>query len=64
MKRIHALAALPLATLLALGSTTALAQTDPAAVRDWKKIDTNGDHLISPEEMKAYLEAEWRAAKR
>jgi hypothetical protein len=24
-------------------------------VRDWKAIDTNGDHLISPEEMEKYL---------
>jgi hypothetical protein len=65
MKRIHALAALPLAVLLTLGSGSALAQSDPAtAVRDWSKIDTNRDNLISPEEMKAYLEAEWRAARR
>jgi len=26
-------------------------------VRDWKAIDTNGDHLISPEEMEKYLHA-------
>lgn len=26
-------------------------------VRDWSKIDTNRDHLISPAEMEAYLEA-------
>ena len=26
-------------------------------VRDWKAIDTNGDHLISPEEMEKYLQA-------
>jgi hypothetical protein len=26
-------------------------------VRDWAKIDTNKDNLISPEEMEAYLKA-------
>lgn len=25
--------------------------------RDWRKIDTNGDHYISPEEMEAWLKA-------
>lgn len=25
--------------------------------RDWAKADANGDHLISPEEMEAYLKA-------
>jgi hypothetical protein len=25
--------------------------------RDWARIDTNQDHLISPEEMSTYLDA-------
>jgi len=28
-----------------------------AAVRDWKAVDANGDHLVSPEEMEKYLQA-------
>lgn len=27
------------------------------ATRDWSSIDTNKDHLVSPEEMEAYLKA-------
>lgn len=30
---------------------------DLPAGRDWSKIDTNRDHLISPEEMEAFLKA-------
>lgn len=25
--------------------------------RDWARVDANGDHLVSPEEMTAYLKA-------
>lgn len=28
-----------------------------AAVRNWAEVDTNGDGLISPDEMEAYLKA-------
>ena len=28
-----------------------------AEVRDWKAVDANGDHLVSPEEMEKYLQA-------
>ena len=31
--------------------------------RDWAKIDTNRDHLISPDEMQKYLEESWAAQK-
>jgi hypothetical protein len=32
--------------------------------RDWAAIDTNGDHLISPDEMQKYLDASWAAQKK
>ena len=28
-----------------------------ADVRHWKAVDANGDHLVSPEEMEKYLQA-------
>jgi hypothetical protein len=37
-------------------STTAPPATNEAG-RDWRRIDTNGDHAISPEEMERYLAA-------
>jgi hypothetical protein len=37
--------------------TTAAAADKGSEVRDWAKIDTNKDNLISPEEMEAYLKA-------
>jgi hypothetical protein len=27
-----------------------------ADVRDWKAVDANGDHLVSPDEMEKYLQ--------
>ncbi len=27
------------------------------ATRDWRQVDANGDHLVSPEEMEKYLAA-------
>jgi len=33
----------------------ASARNTAAATRDWAKVDTNHDHLISPVEMEAYL---------
>lgn len=54
-------------------ATTAQAQPAPAGLsdrtaakrdagarpetRDWSKVDANGDHLVSPDEMEAYLKA-------
>jgi len=31
------------------------AGTQPPAVRDWSRVDTNRDNLVSPEEMEKYL---------
>ena len=36
-------------------------QLRAADVRDWSAIDTNKDHLISPEEMEKYLSGVWAA---
>lgn len=36
---------------------TAKTSPDGLEVRDWARIDINKDHLISPDEMVAYLEA-------
>ena len=48
-------------------TTEKAAETKQAAskeqVRDWAEIDTNKDHLISPEEMETWLNAE-RAKKK
>jgi hypothetical protein len=43
------------------GTTTGAAPSGTAAadVRDWATIDKNNDHLIGPDEMEAYLKAEW-----
>lgn len=44
----------------AAAATPAAAAAAPAQAqrgRDWTKIDTNGDHLISPEEMEKWLAA-------
>jgi hypothetical protein len=35
----------------------ASARKTAAATRDWAKVDANHDHLVSPEEMEAYLKA-------
>jgi hypothetical protein len=50
---------------------TGAASTKPAAApastergRDWSKIDTNRDNLISPEEMEAWLAANPGPAKK
>jgi hypothetical protein len=51
--------------LQATGSGTAtLGAANKPEVRDWSKIDTNKDSLISPEEMQQYLEAAWTAQKK
>lgn len=54
-----------LAAGLALASSLAIAGTDHATtaeqVRDWQKMDTNADHLISPQEMMDYMSAYWAA---
>jgi len=44
-------------TTFASSSLFAADSTSASEVRDWSEIDTNQDHLISPEEMEAYLEA-------
>jgi hypothetical protein len=31
--------------------------TSASEVRDWKAVDANGDHLVSPAEMEKYLQA-------
>jgi hypothetical protein len=37
----------------------AAATTPNAQVRDWSAIDTDKDNLISPDEMRKYLESSW-----
>jgi hypothetical protein len=64
-------ASLALASPLAFAATThKQAQTQPASsahksvqVWNWSSIDTNKDHLISPDEMQKFLTAQWKAAK-
>lgn len=50
-------------TALLVALTPVYAQTDVTAVIsmhfDAKTIDTNGDHMISPEEMQKYAEKTW-----
>lgn len=38
------------------GSTAALGARQVPAVRDWSAIDTQRDHLITPEEMEDFLQ--------
>ncbi|MGL4190884.1 MAG: hypothetical protein ACRCTM_18650 [Sphaerotilus sulfidivorans] len=45
------------------GAATLGAASKPET-RDWAKIDTNRDHLISPDEMQKYLEESWAAQKK
>lgn len=40
------------------------AQRPDPETRDWAAIDTNRDHLISPDEMQKYLEASWASRKK
>lgn len=58
------------AAAAALSSTAAFAaqhplkvSTGPGATRDWKQIDANGDHLVSPDEMQNWLTAARKADK-
>lgn len=58
------------AGLLAAGAAVAAdAAKKPSAppakaeIRDWSKVDTNKDGLVSPEEMEAHLKAEWASKK-
>ncbi|WP_144289795.1 hypothetical protein [Ideonella sp. A 288] len=37
---------------------------DRPDVRNWARIDTNNDHLISPDEMEKYLQEIWQARKK
>lgn len=50
-----------LAVFLALLAAPAWAAQDSAGeqTRDWSKIDTDGDNLISAEEMQKFLEQTW-----
>lgn len=45
------------------GAATLGAANKPET-RDWARIDTNRDHLISPDEMQRYLEQSWAAQKK
>lgn len=65
------------AVVLALASTAALAEmhagkkttegksaeAQSTEVRDWSKIDTNKDGLVSPEEMEKFLASKWQGKK-
>ena len=63
--RILPLVMLTLSTSLWAATPTATAHKkdtkspapSAAEVRDWKAVDANGDHLVSPEEMEKYLQA-------
>jgi hypothetical protein len=51
--------------LVATGSGAAtLGAVDRSEIRDWARIDKDKDHLISPEEMQAYLQESWAARKK
>jgi hypothetical protein len=52
--------------LTATGAGTAAlgAANNRPETRDWAAIDSNGDHLVSPDEMQKYLEASWAAQKK
>lgn len=51
--------------LQATGTGTAtLGAANKRETRDWAKIDTNRDHLISPDEMQKYLDESWAAQKK
>lgn len=45
------------------GAATLGAANKPE-VRDWARIDTNRDNLISPDEMQKYLQESWAAQKK
>lgn len=63
------------ASILAVAATASIAgtpgkkasdsavTTTPTAVRDWSKVDTNRDNLVSPEEMEKFLASAWAARK-
>lgn len=46
------------------GSAAPGAAANKPETRNWAAIDSNGDHLISPEEMQKHLEASWAAQKK
>lgn len=51
--------------LQAIGTGAAtLGAANKPEVRDWARIDTNRDNLISPDEMQKYLEESWAAQKK
>jgi hypothetical protein len=52
--------------LTATGAGTAAlgAAANKPETRDWAAIDSNGDNLISPDEMQKYLDASWAAQKK
>jgi hypothetical protein len=51
--------------LTATGAGTAAAgAANRSETRDWAKIDSNRDNLISPEEMEKYLQESWAARKK
>jgi hypothetical protein len=50
--------------LQATGTGTATLGAAKPETRDWAKIDTYRDRLISPDEMQKYLEESWAAQKK
>lgn len=50
--------------LVATGAATVALGASRAPTRDWAAIDSNKDNLISPDEMRAYLEQSWAAQKK
>ena len=51
--------------LQATGTGTAmLGAASRPEVRDWAQIDSNKDHLISPDEMERYLQESWAQQKK
>jgi len=46
------------------GGVATLGAAERPEVRDWARIDTNNDKLISPDEMEKYLQETWTARKR
>jgi hypothetical protein len=51
-------------TATGAGTATLGAAGSKPETRDWAAIDSNGDNLISPDEMQKYLDASWAAQKK
>lgn len=51
-------------TATAAGKAATASAAGGSETRDWAKIDSNRDNLISPDEMEKYLQESWAARKK